>query len=257
LFLAFRAVFSISIGKVSPNETITVKLGYMSPLIDHEERDQVRFTLPRTYMQRAGTAPAGVNTAQVAKYEKVPFSMNITIQQTAPIQSVVALQGPSPSVSVGIAPPSAASLGIPNSHFARVTLSSDGKTPDPPHDIIIVITANKLDNSRAFIESHPSEDSVAIGLTLVPRYERKNFPLFNREDSARGMEFIVLVDCSNSMDGIKLDMTQNALRFLVKALPQDNTKFNFLSFGTVVKKLWPKSEPYNDVNLTQAILYIE
>lgn len=246
----YLLVFSISVGNVNPKETITIDLGYMSPLIDDEEPDQIRFTLPRTYVQRYGTSPPGVSTAQVAKYEDVPFSMDVTIQQTTPIRQVFGRQAPSLTISSS-KPPGSGACGVPDSHFAQVTISSNGLNAGPQSDIVIVIKADKLDSPRAFIESHPSPDqhSVAIGLTLVPR--------FKLADPACGMEYIVLVDRSGSMEGVRLSMTQHALVTLMRGLPSRNTTFNIFSFGSRVSKLWPKSQAYDDVTLSEATKYIE
>lgn len=233
----------------------------MSPLIDDENRyfddndgrnktkAMLRFTLPRTYLQRFGTAPTGVSDAKVSKYEDIPFSMNVTIQQASRIRWVKTLQGPVTETSLWQKPPGTP-RGISEQNFAQIKLASAAKTSDTS-DIIIVIFAEQLNDDRAFIEYHPTDRrSVAVALSLAPRHSVGN------SASSPGMEFICLMDRSTSMDGIKLSMTQAAISQLIKQLPRYNTTFNIISFGTKVSYLWPKSQPYTAVTESQAIQHV-
>lgn len=236
---------------MNPNETITVELGYMSPLMDDEKQDQIRFTFPRAYVSRYGTLPEGIDAGEELNYEGVPFSMYVDIQQSSPIRQVYGHQTPSLSVSLGRPPNSNLPPDTPDSHFAQVSLSINSKNTNEQNDIVIVVKADKLDNPRAFIERHPDPQrrTAAIGLTLVPRFQPRDSPL--------GMEFIVLVDRSGSMEGIKLEITQRVLVTLLHGLPSRNTTINIFSFGTSVSQLWPKSQPYNDLTQSQATAHIE
>lgn len=180
-------------------------------------------------------------------YENIPFSMNVNIQQATPVQQVIVLQGPSPSVSLGTPPKSGNNANIPNSHFAQIALSSTGQASDTRGDIIILIKAQSL--SVPFTSIDPPPTDKPTGVTLAP--------FSSAAKLAPIMEFIVLVDRSASMSGIKLEVMQQALVVLVQGLPSRNTTFNIISFGAKVSKLWPISKTYNAVTLSLAKTHIE
>jgi hypothetical protein len=116
-------------------------------------------------------------------------------------------------------------------------------------DVVVVITADKLGDSRVFIEEHPSHDppTAALALTLVPADRAY--------ESTTAMEYIVVVDRSSSMGGLKLDMTKTALNFLVDQLGEKGS-FNIFSYGEKVDGMWTKARTYDDVEVERAKSYI-
>jgi len=242
-----KDVFSIELGNIGPNEVITINLSYISPLSDDEAKNQVRFTLPRTYMQRYGSVP----TAKVSNslgHEDVPFTMNVVVQQADRITNVKTLSGYDVDLSLGRPAGLDPSFGE-HANFASLVVRRSSKA-GPSRDLILIITADGLDTPRAFVESHPSPDhrTTAIGLTLVPTFEPMDSPL--------GMEYIVLVDRSGSMTGVKMQMTQAAIKLLMKTLPTQKSYMNIFSYGTEVDSLWPQSKPYDEPTVDIATRYI-
>ncbi|KAH7907953.1 von Willebrand factor type A domain-containing protein, partial [Hygrophoropsis aurantiaca] len=225
---------------------ITINLSYINTLIDDESPNQIRFTLPRVYMQRYGIAPEGRIYGSVG-HEDVPFTMDVSIQQAGRIRSVTCPSGFNLTVSLGRPDHLDASVG-PDANFAVVNVRRTN-TSAPPKDVIIVITADGLDKPRAVIEHHPVHQTDAIGLTLVPQFKPIESPL--------GMEFIFLVDRSGSMRGPNIDMAHTMHTVLLQGLPSKNTTFNIFSFGSRVSSLWPASQPYDQNSVDTAMSHIK
>ncbi|KAJ3838341.1 hypothetical protein F5878DRAFT_537754 [Lentinula raphanica] len=239
-----KDIFSIGIGNVQGNETVTINLSYMSPLTDDEEPNQLRFTLPRAYMVRYGQQPAGVQNARLT-HENVPFTIDILIQQRGRIRSVTSPSGYNFSLSLGRPPGMSAVIGVPDANFATATVRRTALATGPAKDIIVIITADCLDNPRAFIEPHPSPDhsTAAIGLTLVPHFNA---------DVCPEMEYIVLVDRSGSMEGVKMEMTRQSIIVLLQGLPSRGSFFNIFSYGSTVTSLWDRSKAYDQATVDEA-----
>ncbi|KAH7908864.1 von Willebrand factor type A domain-containing protein [Hygrophoropsis aurantiaca] len=241
-----KDIFSICIGNVLPQEMITINLTYINTLIDDESPNQVRFTLPRVYMQRYGVAPEGRIYGSVG-HKDVPFTMDVSIQQTGRIRSVTCPSGFSLTVNLGRPDYLDPSVG-PDANFATVNVRRTN-TSAPSQDVIIVITADGLDAPRAVIERHPVHQTAAIGLTLVPHFKPIESPL--------GMEYIFLVDRSGSMSNGKMNMARTAHTVLLQGLPSRNTIFNIFSFGSRVSSLWPVSRTYDQDSVDTAMSHIE
>ncbi|KAH7928687.1 hypothetical protein BV22DRAFT_1030448 [Leucogyrophana mollusca] len=241
-----KDIFSICVGNVLPNETITINLSYINALTDDENPNQIRFTLPRAYLQRYGTAPTDKIT-EGTRHEDIPFTMDVFISQAGRVRSV---SSPAYNMSLDLGrpaniPPSAG----PDENFATVAIRRSDVS-GPSKDVVLVITADGLDKPRAFIADNPfpDQETTAIGVTLVPQFRPIEAP--------NGMEYIVLVDRSGSMDGVKLKMTQAALVVLLKNLPSENSYFNVFSYGTNVTSLWPKSKLYDQITVDEATKHI-
>ncbi|KAH7909915.1 hypothetical protein BJ138DRAFT_1009872, partial [Hygrophoropsis aurantiaca] len=238
-----KDIFSIGVGNLRPREKITIKLSYINPLIDDETKDQVRFTIPRAYMERYGYAPTPkVSNANIRN--NIPWTMNIRIQQVTAIQSITSPGRFKMNVRLGRMPGVAESAG-PDANFATVTVERT-YVSGREQDFVLVITAKDLDAPRAFVEPHPYPNNLteALGITFVPRMPVAVAP--------GGMEYIVLVDRSGSMSGVKMQMTRATLNVLLQNLPGIGSYINIFSYGSSVSSLWTKSQPYNTVTARKA-----
>lgn len=112
-------------------------------------------------------------------------------------------------------------------------------------DFVLSVRAGKLDNPRCVAEFIGRQNSVALSLTLVPRFGVK--PLASQE-------YIFLIDRSASMgDESKIEYAKKALLIMLKSLPTAGTTFNIFSFGSSYSSLWPASQPYSQASLTAAV----
>ncbi|GJJ13677.1 hypothetical protein Clacol_007933 [Clathrus columnatus] len=245
-----KDIFSICVGNLEPKETLTIKISYINTLIDNDNLvddyydAQLRFTVPRAYVQRYGQPPPGGEIDTSTKTD-IPFKFSLYIQQVGEIEKIETPIGPV-----------ARDPKAPNT--ATVSFSSGDKVP-PNEDIIIAITAKGLDESRAFIEYHPlqSVKTAAVALTWMPDLDSTVYKLRPPPE----MEYIVMVDRSSSMEGIKLNMVKGVLKTLLRNLndpspyyPDVKQKvfFNIFSYGDTVKSIWDGSREYTSRNVDDA-----
>ncbi|KAH8795979.1 hypothetical protein DL96DRAFT_1826214 [Flagelloscypha sp. PMI_526] len=243
-----KDVFSISVGNISAKETVVIKLRYLQTLTDDEKRDQVRFFFPRTYAQRYGWAPT-VNAATASTVHQ-RFSMDVIIQQASSIKSISCPSGHPMQLELGKPDGFAVDDFVPDSQLAKVVISDPSGSLT--QDILLVITAVGLDGPRCFIEAHPSitsNDTVAMGLTFVPRFKLPDHP--------SGMEYVFMVDRSGSMAGSGIKLVKEALVVLLRGLPSKGTKFNIVSFGSRCTKFWESSQAYTQSNLEAATSHVD
>ncbi|KAJ3928265.1 MAG: von Willebrand factor type A domain-containing protein [Lentinula lateritia] len=233
-------VFSISVGSIAAEETVTINLKYVQSLIDDEKKNQVKFIFPRTYAQRYGSAPT-VNSA-FGRTVQQPFTMNATVQQAGSINAISCPSGHPISLEFN-------HQNSRNNSIANVLLQD--RSGFLSNDVVLVITATGLDAPRCFIEQHssPNHETTALALTFVPR--------FNVPDVQGGVEYIFLVDRSGSMHGQNIQLVREALVVLLRGLPTNGTTFNIFSFGSEATKLWDQSRAYDQSSLEEATLHVD
>ncbi|KZT66843.1 VIT-domain-containing protein [Daedalea quercina L-15889] len=231
-------VFVMSLGALPPNQAVKAVLTYVTELTDDELLKQVRFVLPTYVGERYGILPTALHRQSTpSKYAR--FSISAEIQMASAIEQVVS-----------------------SSHAVNVTIhASDDSTSrcsvvlDPSanavldKDFVLSIQASKVDAPRCVAEVLANKNSVALSLTLVPRFGVK--PIDSQE-------YIFVVDRSGSMnDQSKMDYAKNALLIMLKSLPSSGTMFNVVSFGSSHSSLWPESQPYLPATLNTAVLHVD
>lgn len=237
-----KDLFAIRVGNIHASETVLIQIAFLTPLIDDEKTEQVRFTFPWAYMGRYGTPPAieHVHHPPITGVAQ-DLSINVSVQMPGVIKFISC---PSHLIEVSWGWPAGSS--IPDYRLATVKMTAN--TPRPDRDFILVISAVGLDAPRCFAECS-DQGSVALGLTLVPR--------FNIPDCKSGMEYIFVVDRSGSMQGTPIYLVKQALVILLRGLPTKQTKFNIFSFGSKLTSLWPSSMDYTQASLEWATAHID
>ncbi|KAM0753175.1 hypothetical protein T439DRAFT_339005 [Meredithblackwellia eburnea MCA 4105] len=240
--------FSVSVGNILPNEHVKVELKYSTELTEDEENDSIRFHVPAVIGARYGAPPTPTITSRWASSytdsSSTFFSFSCNIESLTPIakiscpsHTVETTLGPDPSV------PNASSLVFSN--YARVAFSSPKALE---RDIILTLKAASLDSPRCIAEVHPEDKSIALKLTMVPRFKLPD---------VKEQEFVFLVDRSGSMSGSRIETAKKALVVLLRSLPTSGTFFNVFSFGTHVDSLWRSSKNYNQKSLEEATLHVD
>ncbi|KAF7345069.1 hypothetical protein MVEN_01670200 [Mycena venus] len=228
-------VFQVAVGNIPSKQRVQIELVYATELSEDEESDSIRFHLPVHIGARYGQAPQPILSSFLRKFfisssSPTPFltlAMS-SLLSSAPIQSC----------------PTSSSSHSPN--YARVSLSSDSPLDK---DFVLTIKSAGLDTPRCVAELHPSHDTVALGLTLVPRFK---LPDLSRQ------EFVFMVDRSGSMDGKRIEAAKKALVVMLRALPHQESLFQITSFGSLTTSLWPQgSKPYNQETLEEATRHID
>ncbi|KAJ6542746.1 von Willebrand factor type A domain-containing protein [Mycena capillaripes] len=247
-------VFQVSVGNIPSNEQVQIELVYATELSEDEENDSIRFHLPVHIGARYGQAPQSTPPVSsafrgslfVSSSSPTPFlTIAMSVEAIAPISKIGC---PSHTVSTELGPdPKLPNFKeLPFSNYARVSLSSDSPLDK---DFVLTIKSAGLDAPRCVAEMHPIHDTVAMGLTLVPRFK---LPELNRQ------EFVFMVDRSGSMSNQRIEAAKKALVIMLRALPHQESLFQIVSFGSRTSSLWAQgSKPYNQETLEEATRHID
>ncbi|GAA5854613.1 hypothetical protein JCM8547_004908 [Rhodosporidiobolus lusitaniae] len=245
------AAFKLRVGNILPGETVRIELTLVTELTEGDTSDSIRFHLPARVGQRYGGPPAGLFGAPPAGSIPPPssstsFDLHVDIEAASPLTKISC---PSHTVSTELEPDPSLSIvssSLPSSHHARVSFTSAATLE---RDFVLELSSPGLDSPRCLAESHPSSDSVAVSLTLVPRFKLPE---------VENQEFIFLVDRSGSMSGDRIDMARKALVVLLRSLPHKGTTFNIVSFGSEHEALWKEgSQSYNQETLDEATRLVD
>ncbi|KAH9830990.1 uncharacterized protein C8Q71DRAFT_862124 [Rhodofomes roseus] len=230
-------VFEMSMGAIPPRQAIKTTLTYVTELSDDELLKQVRFSLPTYIGERYGASPSVTRkTDSSTKYAQ--FTLSAEIQMTSAIEKVV-----SPSHAVKVTTHSS------NDSMSRCSVILDSSTSAYlDKDFVLSVKASKVDAPRCVAEVLENKHSVALSLTLVPRFGVK--PIDSQE-------YIFVIDRSGSMQGSKIDYARKALLVMLKSLPATGTTFNIFSFGTSHSALWQASQPYSPTTLNTAVIHAD
>ncbi|KAJ7717582.1 von Willebrand factor type A domain-containing protein [Mycena metata] len=250
-FFSARELEHYQLETFPPNEEVQIELVYATELSEDEENDSIRFHLPVHIGVRYGTAPQSTSstfrrTAFISSSSPTPFlNVSISVEAIAPIAKI---GSPSHTVSTELGPdPKLPNFKeLPFSNYARVSLSSDS-TLDK--DFVLTVKSAGLDAPRCVAELHPTNDTVALALTLVPRFK---LPEVSRQ------EFVFMVDRSGSMGGKRIEAAKKALVVMLRALPHQDSLFQIVSFGSRTTSLWPNgSKSYNQETLEDATRHVD
>ncbi|KAJ6476339.1 von Willebrand factor type A domain-containing protein [Mycena sanguinolenta] len=246
-------VFQVSVGNIPPNEQVQIELVYATELSEDEENDSIRFHLPVHIGARYGQGPQSkpspfpfIGRLFVSSSSPAPFlTLAMSVEAIAPISKIGC---PSHSVSTELGPDTKLPnfKELPFSNYARVSLLSDSPLDK---DFVLTVKSAGLDTPRCVAELHPAHDTMAMGLTLVPRF---TLPEVSRQ------EFVFMVDRSGSMGGKRIEAARKALVVMLRALPHEDALFQIVSFGNRSTSLWPHgSKPYNQETLEEATRHVD
>ncbi|KAJ7657903.1 von Willebrand factor type A domain-containing protein [Mycena polygramma] len=238
-------VFQLAVGNIPPQEKVQIELIYATELSEDEENDSVRFHLPVHVGARYGSAPAALVEKPSSHTNSAFLEIFVNVEAVAPIAKI---GSPSHTVSTELGPDPALlnAKDLLFSNYARVSLSSETALDK---DFVLTIKSAGLDAPRCVAEVHPTQDTVAMGLTLVPRFK---LPDLSRQ------EFVFLVDRSGSMQGRRIAVLMKALIVMLRSLPAKDSLFQIASFGTTCTMLWDDgSRPYNQATLDEATGYVD
>ncbi|KAF7307737.1 hypothetical protein MKEN_01133800 [Mycena kentingensis (nom. inval.)] len=243
-------VFQVSVGNIPSKEKVEIELIYATELAEDEESDSVRFHLPVHIGSRYGhgpqSPPSPFRSLWISSSSPTPFlTLGLSVEAPAPISKI---GSPSHTVSTELGPdPKLPNFKeLPFSNYARVSLTSDSALDK---DFVLTIKSTGLDAPRCIAELHPTDATLAMGLTLVPRFK---LPDVSRQ------EFVLLVDRSGSMGGKRIEAARKALVVMLRAIPHKDSLFQIASFGNRCTFLWSAgSRPYNQETLEQATQHVD
>ncbi|EMD34616.1 hypothetical protein CERSUDRAFT_125208 [Gelatoporia subvermispora B] len=235
-------VFAISVGSIPVGQDATVKITFATVVPDDESAlmNQIRFALPTYIGERYGAAPAEVSQERSSD-KAAMLSFRATIFLTS---KVVGVTSPSHDIIVGT------SKKIQSKPAPLYSTTVQLRDPTPfDQDLVLSIQAEKLDAPRCVAEVDEIAKTVAVSLTLVPRFGAPDV------DS---QEYVFLIDRSGSMDWeYRIDYAKDALQHLIKGLPSDNTYFNIVSFGSSHSSFATTSVKYDRQSVSNASKHID
>ncbi|KAK7055094.1 von Willebrand factor type A domain-containing protein [Favolaschia claudopus] len=246
-------VFEVSVGNIPSKEQVQIELVYSTELSEDEDTDSIRFHLPVHIGARYGDPPKSPpkpfpfhRNVLIAPNSPTPFlTLAMSVEAIAPIAKI-GCSSHSVSTELGPDPNLPNFKELPFSNYARVSLSSDSPLDK---DFVLTIKSAGLDTPRCVAELHPTHDTAALGLTLVPRFK---LPDLSRQ------EFVFMVDRSGSMGGQRIAAARKALIIMLRALPHQDSLFQILSFGSRASTLWADgSRPYNQETLEEATRHVD
>ncbi|KAF7306502.1 hypothetical protein MIND_00441500 [Mycena indigotica] len=236
-------IFTISVGSIPANATISTTLVYVLTLPNDANTDEVRFQLPMCVGERYGPPlPALVGAAAPSSSTRIRITMEI--QTNGTIQSIT-----SPSHQIT---QSAHKKSSNRPSRRRITVKYRSHSY-LENDFVVVVRADGLDDPRCFAELQRDptgrhSDTVAMQITLVPRFKLQ---------TVVGQEYIFLVDRSGSMAGGRIETAKRTLNLLLRMLPTKGSSLNIFSFGSHCDSLWPTSQAYNQSFLETASTYVK
>ncbi|CAJ0651743.1 13712_t:CDS:10 [Entrophospora sp. SA101] len=232
-------VFQCSIGNLKSNQTVVIKITYVTELKHDSENEKIRFVLPTSIAERYGSSssstanygkklvPDDVKYSGKANYQ---LDLKINCRMTSTIQSI---ESPSHLIST--------ELNVNgNPKTSNVTLAEQITYLEK--DFILVVKSEDLDKPRAFLEYNPKTESNCLMLTLVPKFSLNPIQT----------EIVFIIDRSGSMQGEPIKKAGQALELFLHSLPED-CYFNVVSFGSSHDSLFPKSQEYSQETLDRAI----
>ncbi|KAJ7682890.1 von Willebrand factor type A domain-containing protein [Mycena rosella] len=240
-------VLQVIVGNIQSQEQVQIELIYATVLSEDEESDSIRFHLPVHVGARYGQAPEDHSwffTLPSATHS--PFlEIFVNIEAAAAIAKIGC---PSHNVSTELGPDPALpnAPDLPFTNYARISFSSESALDK---DFVLTVKCAGLDAPRCVAELHPIHPTVALALTLVPRFRLPDLPR---------PEFIFLVDRSGSMSGQRLEAAKNALIVMLRSLPAKDSLFQIASFGDICTSLWDGgSRAYNQATLDDATQHVD
>ncbi|RUO95700.1 hypothetical protein BC936DRAFT_143417, partial [Jimgerdemannia flammicorona] len=232
-------VFEIKVGNLQSMQTITVHIGYVQELTNDLKMDNlVRFELPLTIAPRY-TPPGIPFKATHVSYSQDAYAYTLEITVSCRMSGrVTNITSDSHAITT--------EFNIDNDgNVARVRLTNSDEVLDK--DFVMLIESEGSDNPRAFVEYNPETDTNCVMLTMVPRFS------FERHYRT---ELIFIVDCSGSMNGIKIENTKAALDLFIRSIPNE-TYFNIILFGTGYVTLFDKSRCNSQGILDKALKFVD
>ena len=236
-------VFGVTLGNVPAKTDITVKITYCGELKHDASIDGLRYMLPTAIAARYGDYPGEVLGSNAVASRGISITVDIDVGRS----NIRKVQSPSHPIAVSMgalsSTPDAAGHPFQPAH-ASATLALG--TTELGADFILQLVIDDISKPQAVLETHPTiPNQRAIMMTLVPKFTLD--PVYP--------EIVFIADQSGSMQGSKNDALVKALKVFLKSLPP-GVRFNICAFGSRHRFLWPKSQAYNDGNVSAAAAFV-
>ena len=225
-------LFTINVGNLLPNESVTVQFKYAQ--LHYWQGDSLRFHLPTTIAPRYGDPTA----AGLAEHEVPEYALSVDhgFSLAFRVEGEMAL----------------ADFECP-SHPVRVSTKNG--------IVEFVLSGGSALMDRDFIMvAKKASQSVLDGLYAQDGEEYVALASFHPvlpEDSTESARCVKLVvDCSGSMSGDSIEQAKEALHEILSSL-RANDYFNLITFGSNYNLFFPEPAPANAFNIKKASQFVD
>ncbi len=228
-------IFTISVGRIPPEETVEIEISYVAELA--YEGSAIRLMLPTTVSPRYIPAhQAAESTETVAALDtprqlRVPYGLSLEL--------MLRLNGGLRHVESP-------------SHPVRITLEDD--------HAVVSLSQREIAMDRDFVlliePRKPHQPFAQVACTA----DGQRFAMLHFRPDPEGApilpsEVFFVLDCSGSMSGSSIEEARRALALCVRSLSEGDT-FQIIRFGSSFERLWPEPVPFNQAHLDEASAYI-
>jgi hypothetical protein len=239
-------IFGMTVGNIPAKTDVIVQITYGGELKHDAAIEGLRYTLPTSIAPRYGSYPGEAMLSSAVANGGIKISVDLDMASSA----IRKIQSPSHPISVELgqlnnASSASGELATFNPSLASATLALT--TAELAEDFVLQVLVDNINQPQAILEVHPTlKNQRAIMATLVPKFALK----------PAHPEIVFIADQSGSMMGEKNEALVSALKIFIKSLPF-GVRFNICAFGNGFEFLWPRSQAYNEENVTNAIRYVE
>ena len=176
------------------------------------------------------------------------YDVNVNIHSTFPIKKIdTKIHAPTVITQI-------------DSFNANVMLArSNVNIPNEDFELVYEIDQESLKMPKLLLTKHPKfEDDYAFWYSFSPSEKIKNelSGLSENIDNFQG-NFVFCIDRSGSMSGGRISVAKESLLYFIRSLPDTNSNFDIISFGTDYEPMFGSFVPINEQNTETAINKIE
>jgi Ca-activated chloride channel family protein len=210
-----NGLWSLNLGNLAPNESCKIKVHYVQLL--RVEHGHLRITIPTVIAPRYGQHDANIAIWQQPQTDILaayPCQINCVVQGEL---ANTLISSPSHEIQTRFSP-----QGVAISLRSKAWLDRD-----------FVLELKELALSSWALIANTSQQEQVVLLGLVPQVAQK-----------QQKRIKILVDCSGSMGGGRIEAAKRSLTTFISYL-QDTDSFSLSRFGSHVEHLWPHLQPAN------------
>ena len=262
-----------TIGNILPNEVISLTFSFIQKL-DISLNKRFSLMLPLTLTPRFVPSSTVLNLIEKYIYEGTvdkkdinsikecsdirylregsdlyyQYDINVNLHSTFPIQRInsrihvptIINQIDDFNASVSL---DNSRVNIPNEDFELIYEIDPQYLKTPK---LLLTKHPKYEDDYAFWYSFSLEDAVKKELEAIPEII----------EDFQG-NFIFCIDRSGSMSGKRINLAKESLLYFIRSLPDSNSNFEIISFGSIYEPMFGKCVPINESNTETALKTIE
>ena len=254
-------IFTNSIANIGPGETVAVEIEYQQTLTFDKDRFRLRF--PLVVAPRYIPGKAVDVTEQIARFGGSGWAKNTDqVQDASRITPPVA--HPSEKklnpVSIQVDLNAGFPMVLVQSTYHRIDkqiksaeqmiLKLHDKVVPADRDFELVWQPDRGHMPRAALFTEQKDNDRYMMLMVMPPDQMQSY------QQTLNREVIYVIDTSGSMGGTSIKQARRALRYAIKDL-KPGDYFNVIQFNSVTSKLFEYAVPADQVNINQALSYVD